>query len=417
MFKRNLTDEFLAALKDTPVILVNGSRQVGKSTFVKSLLSATHQYLSLDDPTILLSAKKDPLMFLAGLAGPVIIDEIQRAPELFLAIKKNIDEQRKNGNFVLTGSANVLSLPKLGDSLAGRIEIHTLWPLSRGEIEGIKEDFINLLFRDQLQQPAVTNPSLKISLNELVGWICQGGYPESTRREIPRRRQKWFESYIKMILEKDIKDLSHIEGLLELPNLMQLIASRCGNVINSSEISRTLGIPVTTLRRYTALLEKLYLIVSLPAWSKNTGKILVKSPKVYLNDTGLLLYLMGYDSSRLLNEKTFLGHVFENFVVMEFQKQMTWSRKSCRMYHYRTHTGQEVDIVLEATDSRVVAIEVKLANTVNNKDFSGIYGLEEALPNNFHRGIVLYLGDEIVPFGPNKHAVPLQWLFSKGHVD
>lgn len=413
MFRRNISNGFLEALQDTPVILINGSRQVGKSTFVKSFLQKTHQYLTLDDPSTLLSTRKDPMMFLEGLSGPVIIDEIQRAPELFLSLKKNVDSFRRPGYFVLTGSANILSLPRLGDSLAGRMEIHTLWPLSQGEIQGIQEDFIHFLFSDILPSPLLQSSLQKPSLEELINWLCQGGYPESVSRESNRRRQKWFTSYIKLILEKDVRELSNIEGLLELPNLMQLLASRCGSLLNGSEISRSLGIPQTTLKRYLSLLENLYLLVSLPAWSKNMTKRLVKAPKVYINDTGLLLHLMGYDSTRLLNDKAFLGHVLENFVVMELQKQMTWSQHSCRMYHYRTHAGQEVDIILEAPDSRVVAIEVKLANSVGPKDFSGILDLEQELGNNFHRGIVLYLGETIVSFGRNKHAVPLRYLWEE----
>jgi uncharacterized protein len=407
MLKRNITNAFLTSLKDTPVVLVNGSRQVGKSTFVKSLLN-TYQYLTLDDPTTLMSIKKDPVMFLEGLKGPVIIDEVQRAPELFLPLKKNVDEFKRYGYFVLTGSANVLSLPRLGDSLAGRMEIHTLWPLSRGEIEQNFEDVINTLFNSNALE---TSKLRKLSLDEVIIWICQGGYPEAIRRDSADRRQKWLSSYMAMILEKDVRELSNIEGLIELPNLMQLLASRCGSLLNTSEISRTLGIPSSTLKRYLSLLENIYLFISMPAWAKNTTKRLVKAPKIYLNDTGLLTNLMGCNYARLLKDKGFLGHVLENFVVMELIKQMTWSKQQCRIYHYRTHAGQEVDILLEAPDSRVVAVEVKLANQVSPKDFSGIIDLEKDIGNNFHRGIILYLGAEIIPFGNNKHAVPLGFIF------
>lgn len=411
MFSRNVTSPFFEAMQDTPVILINGSRQVGKSTFVKSLLNTSHQYFTLDDPTTLMSIKKDPMMFLDGLSGPVIIDEIQRAPDLFLPIKKKVDNQIIPGYFVLTGSANVLALPRLGDSLAGRMEIHTLWPLSQGEMLGIQEDFIAHAFSGIAFGSQLKVPIPKLPLSNLVQKLCQGGYPEAIRREQPQRRQKWFASYMAIILEKDIRDLSQIEGLTELPNLMQLLASRCGNLVNTSDIARTLGIANTTLKRYLSLLENLYLLVFIPAWSKNITKRLVKSPKIYLNDTGLLLNLLGYSHDRLLNDKGFLGHVLENFVVMEIQKQMTWSQQSCRMYHYRTHNGQEVDIILEAPDSRIVAIEIKLANSVGPKAFSGMIDLEQELGNNFHRGILFYLGDTIVPFGKNKHAIPLSYLW------
>jgi hypothetical protein len=178
-----------------------------------------------------------------------------------------------------------------------------------------------------------------------------------------------------------------------------------------SEVSRSIGIPLTTLKRYLTLLEKIYLVVYLPAWTKNLGKRLVKAPKIYLNDTGLLTHLVSYDQKRLIQDKTFLGHVLENFVVMEIKKQMTWSDQACQLYHYRSETGQEVDIILEAADSRVVAVEVKLANEVTPKDFAGIKSLETDLGKLFHRGIVFYMGEKVVPFGPNKHAVPVSMLW------
>lgn len=413
MFKRNIAADFLESLKDTPVVLLNGSRQVGKSTFVKSLLRDTHQYITLDDPTTLSSIKKDPTLFLQGLESPVIIDEIQRAPEIFLPLKKNVDDTKRFGYFVLTGSANVLSLPRLGDSLAGRMEIHTLWPLSYGEMHGVKEDFVSFLFGENLKLPGDEVQPSNLSLSDTVELMCRGGYPESVRRETEKRRQRWFSSYITMVLEKDVRDLSNIEGLSELPNLMQLMANRVGTLLNTSEVSRSLRLPNTTLKRYLSLLENLFLLVIIPPWAKNATKRLVKSPKIYLNDTGLLLHLTGHDNSRLLEDKNFLGHVFENFIVLELLKQMTWSEKLCRMYHYRTHSGQEVDVVIEAQDSQIVAIEIKLANTVTSKDFSGIIALEEETGSRFHRGIVLYLGQSVIPFGPNKHAVPLQLMINQ----
>ena len=432
MYKRNITQSFAEGLEDTPILLVNGSRQVGKSTFVKSLLPNTHHYYTLDDPTTLSSIKKDPLMFLEGLQGPSIIDEVQRVPELFLPLKKIVDENRRPGFFILTGSANALALPKPADSLAGRMEVHTIWPLSQGEIQGKAEDFISYIFNSPLTHEELTRvmgitvrslkktyldrppppPSpTKLPLVKLLEIIIQGGYPEALHRPSSNRRKKWFDSYLMTILEKDIKDLANIEGLLDLPNLLKLFASRCGSLLNTSEISRSMGIPQTTLTRYIALLEKTYLVVLLPAWTKNLSKRIVKTPKAYLNDTGLLTHLVGYDQNRLLNDKGFLGHVLENFVVMELKKQMTWSQQPCQIYHYRTHTQQEVDIILEAPDSRVVAIEVKLANSVTPKDFSGIQGLEDDIGEHFHRGIVLYMGDTAISFGKNKHAIPLSRLW------
>ncbi len=411
MLRRNIAQACLEVSADTPVLLINGSRQSGKSTFVKSVFHKSHQYFTLDDVSTLKSVQQDPVMFLEGVRGPIIIDEIQRAPELFLPIKKKVDEHRLPGSFILTGSANVLALPRMGDSLAGRMEIHTLWPFSQGEFNGIKEDFIQALFMDNFLEAMQQKPIHVIELEHLIAILCQGGYPETLSKKSPQRQQKWFASYMMMILEKDVRDLSHIEGLLEIPNLMQLMAARCGCLANTTEISRTLGISATTLRRYITILENLYLLISVPAWSKNLTKRLVKAPKTYLNDTGLLLHCIGANPQRLLRDKGFLGHVLENFVVMEFKKQMTWSAQPCRMFHFRTHEGQEVDIILEAPNGELIAIEVKLAYTVGSKDFSGMSCLEKDIGLSFHRGIVLYMGDQIIPFGKNKHAIPLSYLW------
>lgn len=406
MYKRNITQDFLESLQDTPVLLLNGARQAGKSTLVKSLIGTDHQYYTMDDPTTLSSIKKDPLMFLEGLTGPTIFDEVQRTPELFLPLKKVVDNNKIPGYFVLTGSANILSLPRIADSLAGRIEIHTLWPLSQGEIEGHKEDFINTIFNKELPLP-----QKHISLEDLVDRLITGGYPAPLQRSTGNRQQKWFSSYLSTILEKDIRELSNIEGLTEIPSLMHLCAARCGTLLNMTEFSRSLGLAHSTLKRYLTLLEKTYLLVSLPAWSKNLSKRLVKTPKIYLNDTGLLTHLVDFNKTRLLNDKNFLGHVLENFVVMELKKQMTWSQQRSTIYHYRTHSQKEVDIILEAPDSRVIGIEVKLAHAVSAKDFDGINSLEEDIGPHLHRGIVFYMGREIIPFGRNKHALPLSLLW------
>lgn len=406
MFTRNIQHELLLALKDTPILLVNGARQVGKSTLVKSLLQETHHYYTMDDPTTLSGIKEDPLGFLKGLPGPSILDEIQRVPELFLPLKKVVDENRQPGFFVLTGSANVLSLPKLADSLAGRMEIHTLWPLSQEEIQGNREDFISELFRDKMK----LSPS-ELSQEDLIEMIVRGGYPEALSRSSHDRRKKWFSSYITTLMEKDIRELAQIEGLVELPRLLQLFAARAATLVNLTEVSRSVGIPATTLKRYLTLLEKTYLLVFVPAWSRNLNKRLVKSPKAYLNDTGLLTYLVDTDQKRLAQNKAFLGQVLENFVVMELSKHMTWSKQRCSLYHYRIHAGQEVDLVLEVPDGRVVGLEVKLSQTVTPKDFKGLESLKEDCGDHFHKGIVLYGGKEIVPFGRGKFAVPLSALW------
>jgi len=404
------------------VVLINGARQVGKSTLAKALFSdkygaawddaewdktewASAQYLTLDDATTLAAAASSPLSFLEGLPPHVVIDEIQRAPELFLAIKKLVDQDRKPGRFLLTGSANAMTLPKVADSLAGRMEVHTLWPLSQGEIEGKKETFIDYCFGIE-KLPKV----LPISWKDLSERLHLGGYPESLKRSEPRRRNAWYRSYLTSIIERDIRELANIEGYRELPNLLQLLASRVGGVLNFSDISRDTKISNTTLKRYVALLEAVFIFLPLPAWYRNEEKRLVKSPKIYLNDTGLAMHLRGMDQARLLDRNK-AGFLLENFIVMELKKQQAWSETLPSLYHFRTTTEKEVDAVLEAPDGRVVGIESKSSSEVSMSDFTGMKELATLARDDFHRGIVLYTGQETVSFGEKFTAMPVSALW------
>lgn len=408
-----------AGFQDSPVVLVNGARQVGKSTlaerickefyasFVDNVLSKEEvRYITFDDITVLAAAKASPVTFLEGLPRHVVIDEIQRVPELFLAIKRLVDQDKQPGRFFLTGSANVLTLPKLADSLAGRMDIHTLWPLSQGEIEGKKEGFIDACFSNKaLAQVAM------VPWPELVGRIVSGGYPEILKRQEDKRRRAWYSSYLSSVLERDIRSLANIEGLKEVPDLLQLLAVRVGGILNFSEISRISKISQATLKRYIALLGSVFLYVPLPAWFKNEEKRLIKSPKIYLNDTGLVAYLRGLDHARLVADRQIAGFLLENFVMMELKKQCSWNNIVPKLYHFHTSSGNEVDMVMEAPDGRVVAIEVKSKSEVSERDFAGIKVLAEITKNAFHRGIVLYTGQETVNFGEQLTALPLSALW------
>lgn len=424
MFRRNVISDISSALKDSPVVVLNGARQVGKSTLAATLIAEhfqchmeswpdfdilasldSPQYYTLDDATLLSAATASPLSFLEKLPPHAVIDEIQRAPELFLAVKQLVDRDRKPGRFLLTGSANVLTLPKLADSLAGRMEIHTLWPLSQGEIEGTNEAFIDACFASR----TLPNISAK-GWSDLTTRIAAGGYPEALQRTEERRRNAWYRSYLTSIIERDIRDLARIEGYRELPNLLQLLAARAGGLLNFSDISRALRLSNSTLKRYMALLEAVFLFVPLPAWHKNEGKRLVKSPKCYLNDTGLLMHLRGMERARL-HYHAEAGGILENFVVMELRKQQAWSDTLPALYHFRTSGGKEVDIVLEAPDGRIVGIEVKSHGEAGERDFSGLKELAELAGPRFYRGIVLYGGYSTVHFGKNMTAMPISALW------
>ena len=412
MIPRNITRCLLDALSDNPVVFLAGARQTGKSTLAQSIRSSDFQarYLTLDDAGILAAAQNDASGFLAGLSGPIILDEVQRAPELFPAIKILVDRNRQPGQFLLTGSANVLLLPQISESLAGRMEILTLWPFSQGEIEGTKESFVDDLFADDwpllLSEPA--------HRSDLYARVLHGGFPEILKRTSDRRRRAWFGSYMTAILQRDVRDLANIEGLSVMPRLMSLISARATSLLNFSELSRSVGIPQTTLKRYISLLETTFLISFVPAWSGNLSKRLVKSPKTILTDTGLMAYLQGIDQERLMNDSTLTGPILENFVVMELRKQITWSQHQPSLFHFRAQTGQEVDILLEDRAGRLAGIEVKTAASAQFRDFKGLHLLSQELGDRFLRGAVLYAGQEIIPFAKNLHAIPINALWCWG---
>jgi len=406
LFPRNLKTDILAAAQDTPVIMVNGARQTGKSTLMKGLFPTNcPAYFTLDDMHTLGLARSGPQAFVESLPERVILDEVQRVPEIFLSIKLSVDRNRKPGRFFITGSANVMSLPKVTESLAGRIEIHPLWPLSQGEIRGKREGFIDALFSKE-KLPTVKPATIA----EVLTLASAGGYPDVQNRTVDRRTG-WFDSYISSMMERDVRDLSNIEQLTALPNLLELIASRAGALLNNSDLSRSLELPLTTLKRYLSLLELLFLVVPVRPWFGNFGKRLIKVPKTYLNDTGLLCHLLGCDVGAISANGTLLGAVFENFIVMELIKQLTWSETRAKIFHFRTVNGQEVDIVLEAANGKIVGIECKASATIKADTFKGLKALKELAGKKFHRGIVLYTGSNVLGFGEDMQAVPVSALW------
>lgn len=413
LYPRNLKSELLAAATDTPVILLNGARQAGKSTLLQAMEAGQPtQVISLDDLLVLNTIQENAQAYLSGLtAERIVFDEVQRAPELFLPIKEAVDRNRVPGRFFLTGSANVMVLPKLADTLAGRMEIVTLWPLSQGEIRHRREGFIDLAFSDA-PMPAVS----ELSVSELVAMLIAGGYPEVVSRSDTKRRRAWFKAYINTILQRDVQELSRIEGLAALPNLLTLLATRTGGLLNAADLSRSLNLTNPTLQRYLGLLEAVFLVASIPPWFSNLGKRLVKSPRLYLNDTGLLCHLLDLDERSLTENRSQLGPVLENFVVMELMKQAGWSEKQVRLSHYRTHAGQEVDLVLEA-GLRVVGIEIKAASSLTAEHTKGLRHFRDELGERFHRGIVLYTGRQTAKLDDQIWAVPLSALWEAGAVE
>ena len=407
MHTRHATPLLQDALLDTPVVLVNGARQSGKSTLVKSLVGPNgepRKYLTLDDVAVLNAAKSDAAGFINALQGPITLDEVQRAPELFLAIKAAVDRDRQPGRFLLTGSADVLVLPGVADSLAGRIEVLSLWPLSCAEMAD-SPDFnrVDALFTGDWSALVVP----PCDRDDLAARLIAGGFADAVIRTRARRRDAWFDSYIQAMLQRDVRDLANIEQLTEIPNLLQLLATRSATLLNFAELSRTAGLAQSTLKRYFALLEMLFLVVRVPSWERNPGKRLVKAPKVFLPDSGLLNYFMGSNQAGMLAKPGLPGAVVETFVLAELLKHVAFSKQRLSLWHYRTMTHIEVDFVLENRLGQITGIEVKASATVDAKDFKGLRHLAETEPKLFQHGIVLYAGREVVPFGDKLWAVPL----------
>jgi predicted AAA+ superfamily ATPase len=415
MIERALTPRLLDALTDRPVTLVTGARQSGKSTLVTAVAEGVHpaRYLTMDDPPTLAAAAGDPVGFLQGFTGDVVLDEVQLVPELFRPLKAIVDRDRRPGRFLLTGSAQVLLLPRLSESLAGRMEVLTLWPLAQSEVDGGTGSFIDDAFAGEpvLATRHLGGGSRLLTPTDVYRSIVLGGFPEARTLRDERRRDAWFASYVTTILQRDVRDIANVEGLTTMPALLQLLAARSATLLNASELSRSAGIRLTTLNRYLALLEMVYLVQRLPAWAPNLGKRLVKSPKLHFVDTGLAAHLMGVDERGLGANPRGLGALLETFVVNELQKQLGWARVRARLFHFRSADRKEVDIVIEDAAGRIVGVEVRASSTPGQADFSGLQALKELAGERFVRGLVLHLGDAALPFGDRLEAVPAAALW------
>src|SRR5690625_260875 len=406
MLARFLRTPLLEALADTPVVMLAGARQVGKSTLAQTAITETEAtYFTLDDAATLAAAVVDPTGFVGGLPDRTIIDEIQRAPALMLALKAAVDANRRPGRFLLTGSANVLTVPKVADSLAGRMEVLQLWPFSQGEILRQQETFLETLFSGKAFKGMAPDE------DELRSRIVAGGYPEAVARTSSRRRNAWFNSYLSTIVQRDIRDLANITGLHELPRLLRFLAERSSTLLNMAGLAREAAIPQSTLSRYLTLFEATFLLRYLPAWSTSGTKRLTRAPKPFLTDTGLMASLLGIDEARLATDRTLFGRLLECFVVLEIFKQLSYSETAAMPYHYRTYTGHEIDMLLERADGTVAGVEIKATASPTAAFFKTMRELRDELGDRFRRGVLLYLGSEVVPFGDRLEAVPLPALW------
>lgn len=408
---RKLSNSVLSALKSHPVVFLNGPRQAGKSTLVHHLSKNEFpaDYVSFDNATQMAAAASSPTSFLTQRKGAMIIDEVQIVPEIFRALKLVVDEirlndkQHSNGRFLLTGSANIMALPKLSDPLVGRMSVKTLYPFSACEILGGKGDFLNRLFAMEFESSAP-----KVTIDEV---IARATFPEISGVAI-NDRTEWFDSYITTILQRDVRLLSEIEKISLLPNLLRVLASRAGKLMNDAEIARDIGLNPVTSKTYRGVLQAMFLQFDVQPWYRNIGKRLVKSPKGFLVDTLLLCHLLDLRLETMRERKPELyGHVLENFVATELTKLLSFSNIRAKMLHFRTSDDKEVDFVLERPDGTLAGIEVKTADRVDSGDFKGMRVLQQVAKDDFVCGVVLYNGREIVPFGDKLFAVPIATLW------
>ncbi|MDD2809131.1 ATP-binding protein [Rhodoferax sp.] len=403
---RHVQGKVDTALQDTRVVLLAGPRQAGKTTLARLYASADRPYLTLDDPATLAAARSDPTGFVRGLQQAVI-DEVQRAPDLLLAIKESVDKDQAPGRFLLTGSTNLMAMPLVADSLAGRLEVITLLPFAQAELAGTQGDLLDRLF-DGAGLPGVVNPMVG---DDLMDCVLKGGYPEALHRTSASRRQAWLQDYVALILDRDVRDIANIDQLDRMPRLLDVLAAHAGQLVNHSSYGAALGLTTPTAQKYVGILERLFLLRQVPPWSHNAVSRLTKTPKLHFLDTGLLAALRDATAAQLQKDRTNYGPLLENFVVSEVLKLITWSDKRLRVSHFRTKEQDEIDLVLEDRQGRVIGIEVKASATVRPQDLRGLRQLQAAVGDKFVHGLVLHDHDRITPFDEKLHAVPVSMLW------
>lgn len=405
LITRFLRPRLIEALDDTPVVLVHGPRQCGKTTLAQTVKG--YAYITFDDAVQLAAARADPVGFVADLPDRVILDEVQRVPELFATLKAAVDRDRRAGRFILTGSANVLLAPKLSDSLAGRMELLRLYPLAQCEVAKVTPHFFDTLFSAGFKARKYERLGM-----ELAERIVAGGYPAALVRSSGRRRRDWYRAYIETLVQRDVRDVSRISALDALSRLLQLAAGQTSRLLNVSDLAAPFQLSRPTIRDYVTLLERIFLIELLPPWHSNRLSRLIKTPKLHLGDTGLAASLLGVDAAALMKDRALLGQLLETFVFQELRRQASWHEASIGFHHFRDKDGCEVDIVLEREGREIAGVEIKAAATVTASDFRGLRKLRDASGARFAAGVVLYDGESAVRFADDLFAVPIKALWS-----
>jgi predicted AAA+ superfamily ATPase len=407
LFPRYLRPRIVEALSDSPVVLIHGPRQCGKTTLARLVADEEGlAYFTFDDDVQRAAAQADPVGYVADMPERAVLDEVQRVPELFTSLKVAVDARREPGRYILTGSANVLLVPKLADSLAGRMEILRLHPLTQAELARKAPDFLSMLFSRDFNTGKVGRREGR----GLVERVVAGGYPAALTRTTQKRRATWYRNYADTLIQRDIRALTRISALEALPRLLAMAAGQTACLVNISELAAPFQVSRPTIREYMTLLSRIFLVDELPPWQSNRMKRLIKTPKLHMGDTGLACSLLGLDAESLWEDRATFGRLLETFVYQELRRQASWREEAVTFYHFRNKDKVEVDMVLESS-GRVAAVEVKAAATVSGDDFNGMRKVQYAVGTLFVAGVVLYDGDAVVPFGKALYAVPISSLW------
>lgn len=407
LYPRLIRPRIVAALSDTPVVLLAGPRQAGKTTLVRQLAGPERRYLTLDDEMTLLVAREDPVGLVRGL-DRAVIDEVQRAPQLLLAIKKSVDADRRPGRFLLTGSANLMVMPAVADSLAGRMETLTLLPLAQSEIRGTATNWLDSVFAGELPETATA-----VTGDDLVNTVLRGGYPEAVARAAARRRSVWARQYLAAIIQRDVREVAAVVKLDHLPRFARALAQMAGQMCNYAQLGGQIGLDGKTATRYLGVFEQMFLLKRVEVWARNRLSRIVKTPKLQFIDSGLLATLLDFAAEDVARDRRRFGAVLETFVFGELLKHAATADDSYRLFYYRDHDQVEVDVVVENAAGQLVGVEIKAAATVRQNDLRGLKRLASIAGDAFRLGVILYDGTEDLPLGERLRAAPLSTLWGR----
>lgn len=409
VFGRFIRPLVIEALSDTRIVFIAGARQVGKTTLTTDITrgEVPMPSFTLDDTPTRQAAIDDPAGFVAGLDGPAFIDEIHRAPELLLELKKAVDADTAPGRFFITGSANILASRRITDALPGRIDRVRMWPLAQAEIRAGSSTFVDDLMAGR--PPRVSGATVGHSAFSSV--VVEGGYPEARVRPSGRRRSRWFSNYIESTLDRDLRELADARRIDDIGRLLRLLATQSANLVNYTSIAQRLDMDPKTVKTYVALLEQMFLVHRLPAWRPGLGARESSTPKVYVADSGLLAHLLGADERRCEVDDRVTGKLCETFVACEVLKHASWAQEEVRVHHYQ-RGREDVDLVLENRRGEIAAIEVKASATVRSGDRRWLEKLRDARTSDFKAGIVIYSGAQTIPLGDRLWAVPYAGLWA-----